>query len=529
MPETDSPDTMAAEEPKPLLCEDLAGGRLILTLEEEGMVCVAMLDPISTASPDSSSASPASPQDANNASPALSPADLIWHLNTVNIMSTIDYAGVYDLCGDIELGSGYGPTVVARGVAPQTGDDGWFELMVKTGSEGVALVADEKGSVDHKKLNLFSEIEQGQKLGIVHPPAAGTPGMTVQGGEVPAATGTPYDLKIKEGVVLKYGDRVAFADKPGKVLFEKNTLSVVDYWIISGDLDLSIGNIQFDGFVEIKGDVPDDFRVVSGKGIKVHGHVGASLIESDGSIELASMAGKEVGSIICRGDLKAKFLNQVNVISYGHVFVANEIRNSLVKSTGAVVVENGVILGGKCVSLEGISTKIIGSESGVPTTVIAGIYFPDSDRFDYLLKRQQEVAQHLEKVSDAINKTRSSIARNVAYAKLAEKRMIILKEQFDQLVEEKERLSGEIASSKYQEFSSRNAKINVQGKVMENVSLILGGSHEKTKMVRNGPVSIIENTRNGGLWFLSLTPLSILASEIEEQLNELIEELPESK
>ncbi len=501
---------------KVLLCEDLADCRLILTLEQDGMVCTARVEALSDAAP-------VPPPPSSPLRPHLTPPELIWHLTTVNILHYIDYEGVYDFCGDIELGLGFGPTVVARGKIPVKGADGWFELFVKTGEGGIALVADDKGVVDHKKLNLFSEIEVGQKLGMLHLPASGTPGITVQGLAVDAPPGEPYVLKVQEGVILKYDGRVAFAEKTGKVIYEKDAIAVVDYWLITGDLDLKIGNINFNGFVEIKGDVPDDFRVVAEKGLKVHGHVGASLIESDGSIDMASMAGKGIGTIICRGDLKVKFLNQVNVISYGNVLVAKEVRNCLVKSTGALLTKGGVILGGKCVTLEGVEAKVIGSESGVATTVVAGVYFPDSDRFDYLLNRQQDVTEHLAKVSDAINKTRRSIARNVVYAKLAEKRQDILKEQFDSLVAEKERLSAEISASRHQEFVSRNAKINVLDKVMEGASLVLGSSHEKIKVPRNGPVSIIENTRDGGLRFLSLTPLNIGATSIEEQLLEIID------
>lgn len=492
-----------------LLCEDFSGCRLTLSLLADGLECLATIE----TSPASDS-----PRPPSQLRPSLAPADLLWSLYSVNIVTAIDYPAVYTLCADLELTGLCEPTVVARGTPPVQGAAGWFELLVKTGAEGISLVADDKGVVDHKKLNLFSEIEVGQKLGIVHPPAPGTPGTTVQGQRLAAPPGEPYHLTVQEGVDLKYGDRVAFAQRAGKVIYKNDALAVVDYWIIPGDLDLSIGNINFHGFIEIKGDIPDDFRVVADKGMKIHGHVGAAHIESDGSIELASMAGKGIGSIICRGDLRAKYLNQVKVFCFGNVFVASEVRNCLLKSNGAVIIKSGVLLGGECVAFEGVEVKVLGSEFGVPTTVIAGIYFPDSDRFDFLRQQRNDVAEHLDKVSDALRKIRSSMARNVAYAELAEKRMKILTEQFNQLVAEKNRFSAEIAASQFQQFAGRNAKINVHSKVMEEVSLVLGNSHEKIKVSRNGPVSIIENSHDGGLRFLSLSPLAVLARDMEDLL-----------
>ncbi len=498
-----------------LLREDLGPCRLTLTLQNDGMECLAAVektasDPAASTGPDSAGS--------QEARCSLAPPDLLCCLHRVKIVQTIDYAAVYELCAAVELGQPLSPVVVARGIPPLKGADGWFELLVKTGSEGVALEEDEKGTVDLKNLNIFSEIQSGQKLGVVHPPGSGIAGMTVQGLPVPADSGKPYQLVAGDGVTLKYKDRVAYSDKSGKAILEQQTLAVVDHWVIPGDLDLSIGNIEFHGYVEIKGDVPDDFRVVAEKGIKVHGHVGASHLESDGSIELVSMAGREVGTIICRGNLRANFLNQVKVVSFGHVTVANEVRNCQIKSTGRLMVERGALLGGTCTTLEGVEAKVIGSESGLKTEVTAGVYFPDADRFNYLLERKQNVTQQLARLAEAIDQLNSSLARNVQYAAAARKRLDILSEQHELLTEEKERLSAEIASSRCQEFTCRNAKINVTSRLMEGVVLILGGSREEIRMVRSGPLSIIENTRDGGVRFLAMTPLSLLADVVEQQL-----------
>ena len=453
-----------------------------------------------------------------NSKPVVTPPDLFWFLQQNNIIQTIDYAAVYEFCAAIELGLNPEGTVLARGVEPVSGADGWVELTVKISGENTEFEEDDDGNIDLRTLNAYSEIEPDQKLGMVHSPEEGTPGINVQGLPIPAERGKPFELIAGEGVVLKYNDRVAFAEKSGRALLEKQTISVVDQLVIPGNIDLSIGNIDFHGFVEVKGEVPDDFDIKATKGILISGAVGASHIESAGSVDISSMAGKEIGRIICHGDLHANYLNQVTVVCFGDVYVTNEIRNSVIKSTGKVVVERGSIIGGRCTAMDGIEAKDLGTSSGQTTRVVAGLYFPDADRFDYLREQLLNINRQIQSVNEAIEPLKRYLRKNDSIASPAEKRLSILNEQLIKLQQEKDHFSAEIAASTPQEFSSKNPKINILKVLKEGVSITLGKATEEIKIERSGPMSIIENTRDGGLRYLTLTPMQVMAKQIEEDL-----------
>lgn len=518
-----------------LFVEENAKYRFCLRLENEQMSCLADIEIFPPVKPvveeneaeDCQNDSTDLPNTQGNDSddclpglfePIITPPELIWFLQQNNIVQTIDYGAVYDFCAAIETGLQPEPTILARGVEPIAGDDGWFELTVKISGEQAEFKEDKEGKVDLRTRNAYSEIEPGQKLGIVHPPAEGIPGITVQGLPVPAVKGNSFLLVAGEGVVLKYNDRVAFATKAGRAIFEKNTISVVDLLVVPGDLDLSIGNIDFHGFVEIKGEVPDDFSVIATKGIKIAGLVGACRLESAGSIEISSMAGKGVGEIVCHGDLRAKFLNQVSVVVFGDVDVANEIRNCRIKSTGKVVVERGGIIGGKCTAMDGIEAKVLGTDSGQKTRLIAGVYFPDADRFEYLGEQLHNINRQLKSINDALGPLKALLKKDKNIAEAVCRRVRILNEQLVKLHEDKEKFNAEIAASKPQEFSTQNPKINVLKSLKEGVCITLGESTEEIKVSRSGPMSIIENTRDGGLRFLSLTAMPVSARQIEDEL-----------
>ena len=60
-----------------------------------------------------------------------------------------------------------------------------------------------------------------------------------------------------------------------------------------------------------------------------------------------------------------------------------------------------------------------------------------------------------------------------------------------------------------------NAKINAKATLYENVQLTLGSVSETIQEQKDGPLSIIENSIEGGLRFLSMTGLNVKASDIE--------------
>ena len=448
---------------------------------------------------------------------SLKTSRLIHLLQQHQVSGNIDEDAVKEFCATVDLQQEPQPTVVARGIDPQTGADGWFELLVKISGEEQEFIPDSKGRVDLKRLNAYTEIEPEQKLGVIHPPEPGISGYTVQGLEIEGPAGSPKIINAGEGVVLKYDGRMAFSTRAGRALFDNNTLTVVDQLVIPGNVDLHVGHIDFNGFVEIKGDVLDDFDVRSTKGIKINGHVGACHIESQGSIDVGAMAGREIGHIFCQGDLHTRYLNQVTVVCYGDVVVTNEVRNSHVRATGHIVVARGGIIGGEVLALKGVSAVTIGAVSGQRTRVTAGVYFPDAERSEYISRQLHSVEQQITAINGAIRPLMQHLRKGSQLIDTARARLQILNDKLDALYQQKNAFAAEATTSQPLEVEDKNPKINVQQVLRDGVVIALGKVKEEIKLDRQGPLSIIENARDGGLRFLSLTALSVPATELERE------------
>ncbi len=534
-----SPDIQ--QDPDLLAVEETDAYRLTLRLAKEQMECVAAIEFKSlpsaalqqeSAQRENSNDNPNPPEqetadttgdevkvvtESSCGEISLNPVQLIQLLHQHQVSRNIDEDAVKEFCATVDLQQKPSPAVVARGIDPQPGADGWFELLVKTSGEEQEFIPDSKGRVDLKRLNAFTEIEAEQKLGVIHPPEPGIPGYTVHGLEVKGPAGSPRTINAGEGVVLKYGGRMAFSTRAGRALFDNNTLTVVDQLVIPGNVDLNVGHIDFNGFVEIKGDVLDDFDVRSTRGIKISGHVGACHIESEGSIELGAMAGREIGHIFCQGNLHARYLNQVTVVCYGDVVLTNEIRNSHVRSAGHIVVERGGIIGGEIIALKGVAAVTIGAVSGQKTRITAGVYFPDVERSEYISRQLNSIEEQIRSINGAIRPLMQHLRKGSQFIDTARARLQILNDKLDALYHQKAAFSAEVMTSQPLEIEDKNPKINIQKVLRDGVVIALGRVKEEIKFDRQGPLSIIENTRDGGLRFLSLTALPVSAAEIEQE------------
>jgi uncharacterized protein (DUF342 family) len=132
----------------------------------------------------------------------------------------------------------------------------------------------------------------------------------------------------------------------------------------------------------VNGEVQDGFQVRADGDITVHGTVGAATLEATGNVSLMNgMFGREKGSIIARGDVRATFLTECTVQAQGNVLVQREISRSTVTAGGSVVMSRGgKIIGGTVRAGREVSAEVVGSPTGRALTQI--VIQPESGERD---------------------------------------------------------------------------------------------------------------------------------------------------
>ncbi|MDY0212231.1 MAG: FapA family protein [Desulfuromonadaceae bacterium] len=454
----------------------------------------------------------------------IEPEQILTRMKEARIVEGIDMEQIKRLCALACEGKMVEQVVVAHTEPATPGEDGWLELQVRLGSgmDGQQeFVEDEHGRIDLYTLDLFTCIQPQQRVAWLHPPQPGHDSVTVTGRTLKAEPGTPANVKMGVGVHLNDANEVV-SDISGRAEFSDGIISVSEDYNIHGDVDLRVGNISFPGNVNISGDVLDDFDISSDKDIMVKGTVGSCYLKSGGNISVGGISGQYDTYVKCAGNLEARYINGAYIECMGNVIVANEIRNSTVKSAGTIMVTNGQISSGEFIALKGIEAKIIGAAAGAPTALTSGVYFPESDRLKFLKAQKQSVKKQNEFIRRCIGPLEKKAAgsENSVHGK----RLEILLERLEVLQEMDKDVRAELANFVMSERAG-NPKINVHRVIKEKVEIRLENVHEQIRMDQYGPLSIIPDVLNGILSFNEFSPLAVNAAEMEP----VVHEAPEVK
>ena len=403
------------------------------------------------------------------------PEMVLQALQEAGVVTGIDAAAVADFCA--AAAAGESPEIIlAAGTPAVNGANGFVDFCIRTSSNEAHYDEDAAGNVDFHRLHMFDSVVEGQEIGVVREPEPGVPGQTVRGAEIPALPGDPVRFSVGEGVRLE-GDTF-FATMPGRVVWQDAVVSISDEFEVPGDVDFTVGHIDFTGFVTIKGDVLDDFDISAAKGLRVLGTVGACRLSSVGNIELGGMAGQGRGTISCGGTLTSRYLHDVSVACEGNVIVESELLNSLVKCCGAVIVRGGRISGGDYIALGGIEARQIGSLVGVSTRLVAGADFRDLEALQRHFARMQEISQQMDRTSD-----RAAV---------------------QELFAEKVTITREIRELRNRQHAGALPEVKVLGRLLDNVAITVGATTDNVSDMI-GPITIAENPGEGGLSFQPLT------------------------
>ncbi len=413
-------------------------------------------------------------------------------LNTFLTQSGINHGIMSDVVDDFALGAAAGKplqmVLVAAGQPAVPGKDGWLSYTTPS-SAIVAHVADESENIDLHNVQTFFNVMPGDEIGCINPPEEGTSGLSVTGQTIPTVAPKSFTIKIGENIRTSDDGLRLIADTAGRVCATSNEISVAQEYVVAGDVNFRVGSIVFNGFVEVRGDILDDFNVTAAKGLRVSGNIGDCKIKSDGDITFCGMDGMGKGTVECGGTLKANFIHESNVECAGDVLVDVEIHNCQVKTLGRIVVNKGAIAGGSYTALGGIETKKAGSASSIKTSLKVGFDYRDVPELERITT---ELAHNTAQMGQTSSFQDMEVLRKTR-AELTDKLMLI----------------------RNHSAKSANPKINVKTILYDNTLVRVGLSAKEKLDERDGPFSVIENTIEGGLRFLSLTSLDVRASDIE--------------
>ena len=294
--------------------------------------------------------------------------------------------------------------MVAVGQPPVHGRDAKIEYFFNT-NKNLQPKRNEDGSVDYKELNTISHVKAGELLARLIKEDPGQSGRNVFGEEIKPRTVRSLRLEFGNNITVNEERTEIYSDVTGHANCINGKVFVSNVFQVPADVDNSVGNIEYDGSVEIKGNVKAGFSVKATGDIIIDGVVENAYIESSGQIIVKrGIHGMHKGVLKAGKNVLAKYIENATVYAGGYV-EAETILNSDVSATGEVRVhgKKGLINGGTIRAGRSIEVEYAGTDMGTYTTLEVGIEPERKQRYIDLSKEVAKRGKDLEDMKVIIN------------------------------------------------------------------------------------------------------------------------------
>jgi uncharacterized protein (DUF342 family) len=296
--------------------------------------------------------------------------------------------------------------LIAEGIPPVNGVNGRVDFKFELKDDILKPQENDDGSVDFRELNLIINATKGELLAEKIPPTPGKEGRRITGELIPPKPGREVLLQAGANTVLSEDRNKLYSVIDGQVLKTGKGVKVVPIYEVKGDVDFSVGNIDFVGSVFIRGRVLDGFTVRAQDDIIIAGNVEAAVLKAGGDIKIKSgVVGKEKAYIEADGNIYAKFFEMATVRCAGTIFVGKAILHSNCTAGDSIIIKGNKtnLIGGIARAGFLVESDVIGSPLSAKTYLEVGV---DPSLLESIKKVSEELRNHhsnLKLLEQAVN------------------------------------------------------------------------------------------------------------------------------
>ncbi len=281
---------------------------------------------------------------------------------------------------------------IARGEKPQPGKNAVFTSLLPDKKIPEAVVeTDQWRGVEDSDFSDLLSVEAGMPVMQRTPATAGIGGCNVLGKEVPAKQGE--DIHFTPGLkgveVDQLNSNLLIAKVSGQPIRVPYGIYIEPLLTLE-NVDLSTGNINFSGSLQIRGNVTAGMKVRAKNDIFIGGVVESAEIQAEGSITVAGgiigrgekekgkNSGKWIAFLRCDGRAAVRFAENAHIESGESILVQDSSLNSTLICSEKLVIgsqrsSKGLLAGGSCHAGLRIETRVLGIVTEVQTDVLVGI------------------------------------------------------------------------------------------------------------------------------------------------------------
>jgi uncharacterized protein (DUF342 family) len=302
----------------------------------------------------------------------------------------------------------------------------------------------------------------------------GKAGTDVYGNEIAFTTPSLPPITVGQHVENRGGTHF-YAQKDGIPQLTDNSIGIEPAYIHQGNVNLSSGNIVFDGPVVITGNVEHGALVSAAGDLEIQGVIEECVVKCGGSLTASGVISGPKGIVRVGGDAKVAFISNATLEVRGSLSVTGNITGSnvMVKKDIHVGGEQSLIVGGHLEFGENVTCKNLGRSSGQVTKLTGGFDPFLARRVAILSKRLERLMAHKDEIKKGSRhlsnlKTASTTKRH------ADKREN-LKEAMTHIVGIIGRLEERLTAAQTQMVPHDDVKISVSGILASNCRISLNG------------------------------------------------------
>jgi len=276
--------------------------------------------------------------------------------------------------------------LIAKGEPAVDGNDASFNCLlpeIKIRTPRIAIT----GSVDYRNLGEVTIVERGEPLMRRIPATIGEASKNIFGKVLEPIPGvdTPYSKDLKGVATSEKDPELLIASESGQPVIVDAGISIESTMSID-KVDLSTGNIVFEGTVIVVGDVASGMKIQADGDITVKGMVENAELEAGGDIMIhGAVIGRnekqnsenENAALTAKGSITAKFTENARLKAKDNIYIQDWVVKSDLDAVNEIVVgndstRNGQIIGGSVTSGILVKAMMVGSSAGVKTKIEVG-------------------------------------------------------------------------------------------------------------------------------------------------------------
>lgn len=295
------------------------------------------------------------------------------------------------------------PFVAANGIPSVPGENAYIDRKFDTGVKGKPVI-NEYDRVDYKDLNLFVLVKKNDTLAIRVPQTQGKDGTNVFGEKVKAQHGRPIPMPEGKNTQV-VGENQLIATINGQIVDTGTKISVDPRYVVKGSVGVATGDIDFDGSVEISGDVKQGFNVKATGDIEIKGNISGAEVSGRSVIVGGGITGVNRGKVYARNDVRCAFTENAFIEAGRDIYVADVALHSTLRAGKKVLVEDkrGQITGGMAMAGEEIRAKSIGNQAFVVTRASVGVDPNLQKEYNDVCKSYKENKKRLLQITQTLN------------------------------------------------------------------------------------------------------------------------------